>query len=130
MCIRDRYDAKRSVKKIKDTEKAKAHLEKIAIEAAKQCGRSRIPTVEIIGNTEDVAARINRHDCVLFAYEEERGMKLSDAIPVNACDIGIIIGPEGGFEKEEAENLISAGASVCSLGKLILRAETASIRCV
>ena len=127
LCV---FDSARSVKKIKDAEKMKEHLERVGIEAAKQCGRSKIPQVEILKNTKAVAERINAHDVVVFAYEEEKTELISDILKNSGNDIGIVIGPEGGFEESEAEMLINSGAKVCSLGKLILRAETASIASV
>ena len=125
------YTAARSVKQIKDADKQTEHLYRVALEAAKQCGRARIPEIEYIGDSDAVKASIAQHELVCFAYEEEthplravlrehRGVK----------NIGVIIGPEGGFTPEEATAFVEAGASACSLGKLILRAETASIAAV
>lgn len=121
------YNASRSVRIVKDAEKLTERLNRIAVEVSKQCGRSRMPEVGFVRDTRAVADRISRHDCVIFAYEEDRTTHISEVISSDAKDIGIVIGPEGGFEPEEAEFLISRGARACSLGKLILRAETAAV---
>ena len=69
LCV---FDADRSVKKIKDAEKTREHLYRVGIEASKQCGRSRIPDVEVVKDTKEVAKRVSQHDLVIFAYEEEK----------------------------------------------------------
>ena len=100
----------------------------IAAEAAKQCRRGLIPLVCDAIRTEDILKYMQLHDLVLFPYEEEKIITIKQAIrqqdqkPRNPA---IIIGPEGGFSKAEAESLIKAGAVSVSLGKTILRTETA-----
>ncbi len=64
---------------------------------------------------------------MLVPYEEAKGMQASKELISQAKgkkSIGIIIGPEGGFEKEEIEQLKAAGGQTMSLGKRILRTET------
>jgi len=62
----------------------------------------------------------------LLAYEDEKQVTIKQALQENnGEEITVIIGPEGGFEPDEVVLLRNAGARVCSLGSLILRAETA-----
>ena len=75
---------------------------------------------------DEMAAQLKNYDSVLFAYEGERKLKLSDALR-EGKHIALIVGPEGGFQPDEAESIINAGASSVTLGRRILRAETASI---
>lgn len=102
--------------------------QKIAVEAAGQCGRGILPTVL---NTTELSAFIKTipdYDLVLFFYEVG-GEPLGETIWENdtAKKIAIITGPEGGFTAKEAEMLAEAGAKTISLGKRILRAETAPL---
>ncbi|MEG0915300.1 MAG: RsmE family RNA methyltransferase, partial [Christensenellaceae bacterium] len=62
----------------------------------------------------------------LLAYESEENVTIKDVLKSDS-NIGIMIGAEGGFSKNEVQQLKEAGAVVCSLGKLILRAETAGL---
>ena len=99
---------------------------KIALEAAKQCGSAYLSEVGELVTLSSVIADINKYDSVLFAYEGERKYRLSDVLQTGKR-IALIVGPEGGFQPEEAEHIINAGAKSITLGKRILRAETASI---
>lgn len=106
-------------------------LEKIIVSACKQSGRSRLTKIEPIKNIKDLSPNLSRHDIVLLAYENEaRNQTISDALKVNpeADNIGIIVGPEGGFSTDEVEKLkqLKNLASV-SLGTRILRTETAGM---
>lgn len=110
----------------KDMDKRRERLQKIAREAAKQCGRAWIPTVEKTVAVEDILAA--RHELLLCPYEEERMRPLKSVL--QAChgvkDIGVVIGPEGGFEPQEIERLAQGGGQIVTLGPRILRTETAS----
>lgn len=99
---------------------------KIALEAAKQCGSAYLSRVDELISIDEMAAQLKNYDSVLFAYEGERKLKLSDALR-EGKHIALIVGPEGGFQPDEAESIINAGASSVTLGRRILRAETASI---
>lgn len=107
------------------SEKLVTRQKRIALEAAKQCGRSRVPEVggviEFGQLTEEIGGVFT-----LLAYEDEDVVTIKRALHwFDGKSMAIIIGPEGGFEKTEADTLKVAGAKPCSLGKLILRAETA-----
>ena len=110
----------------KDMDKRRERLQKIAREAAKQCGRAWIPTVEKTVTVEDVLAA--RHELLLCPYEEERMRPLKSVLQAShgVKDIGVVIGPEGGFETQEIEQLAQGGGRIVTLGPRILRTETAS----
>ena len=72
---------------------------------------------------------IKDYDLVIVAYEDENKTTIKQILKnkTNLSNIAIIIGPEGGIDKFEVEELIKCGAVTASLGKRILRTETASI---
>ena len=118
-----KLDEKKAAKK---TERWNA----IALSAAKQCGRSIIPQVTHVkgfGAALEYAAGL---DIVLIPYELAKGMEetkrlISSVEPGQS--IGIFIGPEGGFEEEEIEKAVNMGALPITLGRRILRTETAGL---
>lgn len=97
-----------------------------ALEAAKQCGRGRIPQVEPMVSFAKLPQLIKEHDRALFCYELG-GRPLTEVVGKDCSDIGIFIGPEGGISSEEAQALEAAGAVSVTLGKRILRTETAPL---
>lgn len=103
---------------------------RIAFEASKQCGRSRLAGVENCVGFEELIERLRRHETVIFCNETERGNKLLralDAISVPK-DMAVVIGSEGGFSPEEIGEISRLKNAVSvSFGKRILRAETASV---
>jgi len=103
-------------------------LEKIIISAAKQCGRSKLTFVHEIVDFKKSLNILKNYDLVLFANETEHKATIYDLLTKhkNARKIAYIIGPEGGFTPEEIEEYKKVAKSV-SLGKRILRTETASI---
>lgn len=108
-------------------EKLIARLGRIANEAAKQCGRAKLPTVHPIIRLSDVAERMSDYDLSLFCYEGE-GTEPVRSVLEGARDISkisAVVGSEGGFSAAEAERLISSGARAVGLGPRILRCETA-----
>ena len=121
----------RTVVKIEDAkkeEKKQERWQKIALEACKQCGRSRIPEVTKAVKIGEAAKMLSQCDEKLVAYEEEKTQSISSAVK-KAGTIGYFIGPEGGITEEEHKLLKEKGAISVSLGKRILRAETAAIAC-
>lgn len=102
--------------------------QKISDEAAGQCGRGILPKVLPTTELTDFAKTIKDYDLVLFFYEVD-GEPLGETLWENdtAKKIAVITGPEGGFTAKEAEMLAAAGAKTISLGKRILRAETAPL---
>ena len=101
----------------------KERWQKIAASAAKQSGRGRIPVVSSIIYSKDMPKRIADFDLFLLPYEEG-GSSLKEVLNgKNPKRVGIWIGPEGGFDPSEVD--AAAGAQVVTLGKRILRTETA-----
>lgn len=105
-------------------------LEKIAREAVMQCGRGAMPVIDEVMSFDDALSRFSECDAVVFPYEKEQGADLKSAAQtlVGARNIAIIIGPEGGFSDDEASS-VARFAKPVTLGKRILRAETACIVC-
>lgn len=99
---------------------------KIALESAKQCGSAYLTKVGELTTLDNILDKLQGFDKVLFAYENERVHRIKDSAQ-GAKRIALIVGPEGGFSEQETKKAIEKGASVVTLGKRILRAETASI---
>lgn len=105
----------------------------IAESAAKQSKRNSIPEVYGIISYKQMLERISDFDVFLVPYESEDGMNstknaLSDI--KKGSKVAILIGPEGGFEEKEIESAKNKGGKIISLGKRILRTETAAITAV
>ena len=119
-----KLDTKSEIKKLD-------RWKKIAETAAKQSGRDIIPKVENIINLQKLLYSIHKYDIVLLAYENEKENTLKNALNTvkgkENLKIGVIIGPEGGIEEKEVEQLVKAGAQRITLGKRILRTETVGI---
>lgn len=111
----------------KDFAKKLPRLNKIAAEAAKQSGRGIIPEVTPIVSFKKSVEMMGELDRNILLYEEQGGCSFSDVDFSGAKTVGLIIGSEGGFDKEEALTMTNAGASRVWLGKRILRCETAPI---
>ena len=119
-----------------DEKKKKSRRERwqsIAESAAKQSKRNVIPEVSDVVTYKQAMAKAAEMDLFLVPYENERGMAatreaLSRIKP--GMSVGILVGPEGGFEDKEIEQARDVGAAVISLGKRILRAETAAVTAV
>lgn len=120
----------RCVVKLEDNkaeEKKTARWRKIANEAAKQCGRGIVPTVSEPMSADEIIESVKDDDLVFVPYECEETIRLRDIAEKNpdAKKISFIIGPEGGFDPSEIEKFKSAGINTVTLGKRILRTETA-----
>ena len=102
--------------------------QKIAHEAAKQCKRAAVPTVEPIITLKELLSCVDEDETVLFCYEAEDGRTLRQALNTHQAEkYTVLIGPEGGFSPEEARLCQEMGAHPVSLGSRILRTETASL---
>ena len=126
------FAAKRSVVKLDEKKAAKkqARWQLIAKGAAEQSGRGIIPEVSTVRTFAEALGMAGELDVVLIPYELEEGMKETARVLENIeCgqSVGIFIGPEGGFEEEEVECAKEAGAYAITLGKRILRTETAGL---
>ncbi len=115
------------ISKIKDTEKKLERWNRIALEAAKQCGRSIVPKVLPPISYIDAIKEAAKSELPLFCYENENTNKLGDVLRNNnAKTISIVVGSEGGFSPEEADFASENRLLSLSLGPRILRCETAS----
>ena len=119
-----------------DEKKKKARKERwqsIAESAAKQSKRNVIPEVFDVMTYQQAMEKAQAMDLFLVPYENERGMAVTrEALEriKPGMSVGILVGPEGGFENKEIELARRAGAVVISLGGRILRAETAAVTAV
>jgi len=102
---------------------------KIAKEAAEQSHRSRIPKISEVISFKELLQYGTQVDCALIAYEQEQQFNFPQLLSrhANGCNILVTIGPEGGFSEEEIDLAIEYGFSPVSLGKRILRTETAGL---
>lgn len=123
------FESSRCIKrpKAEKIDKQLARLCRIAEEAAKQCGRGRIPEVTPPMSFAEAIRSASSADLSLFCYENEREGALRDALENHrdAKTISVIVGSEGGFSPEEASEAAKAGCLPISLGHRILRCETA-----
>lgn len=125
-------EMKRCVVKLDNKDKVKKidRWRKIAEVASKQSLRNDILEVAQVATFMDLINSLKDFDYVIMAYEKEKDVLLKDVLKnINAdtCKIAVIIGPEGGIDDSEAEKLVENGARSVSLGKRILRTETAPI---
>lgn len=107
--------------------------QKISDEAVKQCKRGIIPKVCEQIKFSEMAKSLADFDLVIFPYENEENLTIKDALrslTKKPETVAIIIGPEGGFSDKEAEILTEAGTSKVTLGKTILRTETAGMAAI
>ncbi len=101
---------------------------KIAQEAAKQSSRGIIPKVESPVSFEEAVKRAAEFDMSLIPYEKQEGGSLKEYLRTKIPNsIAVFIGPEGGFEESEIALAEEKGIKAVSLGKRILRTETAPL---
>lgn len=118
-----RLDAKKAEKKV-------SRWQQIAESAAKQSKRMLVPEIHSVMNYREALAYAEELDVRLLPYELAKGIKetrdiLGEITPGQS--IGIFIGPEGGFEESEVEAAVLKGARPITLGRRILRTETAGL---
>lgn len=126
---------KRCIVKIEEKEEHKKieRWQKISEVAAKQSGRNSIPKIENITNIKKISNELKEYDILLVAYEEEQQNTLKQELTEikkkekEKLNIGVVIGPEGGIDKEEIEILKHSGAKIVTLGQRILRTETVAL---
>ncbi len=123
------FPSSRCVAKLDEKTLAKKlpRWQKIAAAAAEQSGRGRIPQVLALSSYESALQRAASAEKALFFYENENQRTLSDALAGEFQTISLMTGPEGGFAPQEAEQAQKAGLEICSLGRRILRCETAPL---
>lgn len=127
------FRAARSVPQL-TAEKAQARVSRwrsIATEAARQCGRADIPEVSDVLSFEEMLAAVEAGGLKIIFWEEEseRGVKklLRDSRYEGARDVTVMIGPEGGFSRAEVESAAKRGFISVSLGRNVLKVETAAV---
>ena len=121
---------KRTVVKVDDKKEDKKleRWERIIYEAAKQSKRGKIPSLRGVLTFKEALADMKENDFNIAPYENEKTKSIKQAIKgVNINNIGIFVGPEGGFEETEIEAIEEIGGQSVSLGPRILRTETASL---
>ena len=102
--------------------------QKIAASAAEQSGRGRIPRVVILPSFTEALKRGGEADLPMLFYENERATTLHMALNDREWkSAALLTGPEGGLEEKEVEKAMESGWKVCTLGKRILRCETAPL---
>lgn len=128
------FESERCVVKVKSEAEARKteRRNKIALEAAKQCGRGIIPRVHSSIRFDQMLNDAASCDAVLFCYEGKGTEPLGKLLnkirnEKKIKDLAVIIGSEGGFSDNESNMAIEHGFFLIGLGKRILRAETASI---
>jgi 16S rRNA (uracil1498-N3)-methyltransferase len=103
----------------------------IAIETARQCGRADVPEIKEIVSFEEAIAWPGMETLKMIFWEEETGKSikqiLSDRRYEGIRDISVVIGPEGGFAKEEVVKAGEKGFVSVSLGRQVLKVETAAV---
>jgi len=117
-CV-SRPDAKSMAKKLE-------RYNRIALEAAKQCGRGRIPQVLPMLDFAD-AIKAMKEDQRAFLFYENSTSSFRKELEQGVNSVSIMVGAEGGFEEEEVQKALDSGIASLSLGKRILRCETAPL---
>ena len=117
-CV-SRPDAKSMAKKLE-------RYNRIALEAAKQCGRGRIPQVLPMLDFAD-AIKAMKEDQRAFLFYENSTSSFRKELEQGVNSVSIMVGAEGGFEEEEVQKALDLGIASLSLGKRILRCETAPL---
>nr|WP_312292436.1 16S rRNA (uracil(1498)-N(3))-methyltransferase [Clostridium chromiireducens] len=120
--------------KLKGEFKKLDRLNRIALEACKQSKRSIIPQVKEVIDFDEALTQLKNMDLIIVPYENADNFGIKTLFKQldkenidsnNIINVGIIIGPEGGFEESEINTLREQGAHIVTLGSRILRTETA-----
>ena len=112
----------------KSLKKKLERWQKIAASAAEQSGRGRIPQVRVLPVYAAALEEAAKSDKALLFYENEHAVTLKMALSESPYrTVSLLTGPEGGLEEREVEQARNAGLQVCTLGKRILRCETAPL---
>ena len=102
--------------------------QKIAASAAQQSGRGRIPEVRTLPSYTEAIMDAAKADVGILFYENEEATTLRMALESKQYhSISLMTGPEGGFELCEVEKAAAGGLKICTLGRRILRCETAPL---
>ncbi len=120
-----------SVVKLSDEEGKLSRWRRISMEASKQCKRNVMMQVHSPVSFNEAVDMLNDCDIRIIAYEGEKETSLKSVIRTPKTErsdsIGMMIGPEGGFSKQEIQFAKESGITTVTLGKRILRTETAAV---
>jgi 16S rRNA (uracil1498-N3)-methyltransferase len=118
--------AERSVLKLKGerADKKLAHWQSVAVAAAEQCGRNRVPTVHAAVTLKEWLARAEPGERWVLSLSE--GTQAPSTLP-GAAPVTVLSGPEGGLSPSEEASALAAGFVPVTLGPRVLRAETAPL---
>ena len=112
----------------KSLKKKLERWQRIAASASEQSGRGRIPKVLVLSSFSEALSRAAQADKALMFYEHEEALTLKMALSSGGYrTVSLLTGPEGGLEESEVAQAREAGLQVCTLGKRILRCETAPL---
>ncbi|MBR7099525.1 MAG: 16S rRNA (uracil(1498)-N(3))-methyltransferase, partial [Clostridia bacterium] len=130
------FESERCIVRVKDSDRDRKgdRRNRIALEAAKQCGRGTVPSVAPPVSFDEAVKEAAKADLAIFCYEGEGTAPLPQILKELRADrsvgshpsISVMVGSEGGFSKAEAESARAAGMRLTGLGKRILRTETAA----
>jgi len=108
-----------------------ARWQHIAVEAVRQCGRVDIPVIDEILSFEEALLQPEHKTLNIIFWEEETGKGVREVLCDKRYDglkaISVIVGPEGGFTKEEVSRAVEKGFVSVSLGRQVLKVETAAL---
>ncbi|WP_110953319.1 16S rRNA (uracil(1498)-N(3))-methyltransferase [Anaerosinus massiliensis] len=122
-CVVKYDDAKKEARRKK--------WQKIAIEAAKQCGRTILPTVSPIMQLKQLQLELQQDTIAFMCYEGQADAAIKSLLTTTeAKKFLILIGPEGGFTQNEVTDCKEFGVRVVTMGPRILRTETASLAAI
>ncbi len=112
----------------------KERILKIIKEASEQSNRNSLMSFDVINDFKNMLSFCESLDLLIVAYENEDNFNLEDLLKTldikKKITVGIVIGPEGGFEREEINALKERGAKIVKLTNTILRSETAAMYCI
>lgn len=112
----------------KSIKKKLERWQKIAASAAEQSGRGRIPQVLVLPSYSAALSRAAEADLPIMFYENEHATTLRMALEAGTYhSVSLLSGPEGGLETKEVDMAKGAGLRICTLGRRILRCETAPL---
>lgn len=112
----------------KSLRKKQERWQRIAASAAEQSGRGRIPEIVVLSSYDQALKRAASADKPILFYENERATTLRMALENGSYQsVSLMTGPEGGLTGEEVEKAKQMGLEICTLGKRILRCETAPL---
>ncbi len=113
----------------KSMAKKQLRYQKIVEAAAKQSGRGVVPTVHPLLSFDQLVQTVSNTPHSIVCYEGG-GERLATLVPADCTNLSLIIGSEGGFEVSEIEALQAVGVQTATLGRLILRCETAPLAAI